>query len=146
MTKFAAILLLTAWLGGYSTAARSSSLDLYGAFFKAGHPVKGEAIEKAVTGADQIANLNRSVELINRYPNIRFEIAGHTDQYECSGQECHYLAQRRAVLLYRFLLDAGVDARSVVGLTEYASTRPIASKPEENGLNQRAELNETIDP
>ncbi|KAB7775563.1 MULTISPECIES: OmpA family protein [Xanthomonas] len=146
MSKLLSILLSTALLGGYSGAACSSSLDLYGAFFKAGHPIKGETIDEAATGADQIANLNRSVELIKRHPDVRFEIAGHTDQYECSGQECRYLAQRRALLLYMFLLAAGVDPLCVIALTEYGSTRPIAGKREENSLNQRAELNVDIEP
>ena len=64
----------------------------------------------------------------------------------CFGQECRYLAQRRALLLYRFLLAAGVDPLCVIALTEYGSTRPIAGKREENSLNQRAELNVDIEP
>lgn len=146
MFKFISILLLTASLAGHSTAAFSSSLDLDGAFFKAGHPIKGETIEEAVTGADQIANLNRSADLIKRYPGIRFEVAGHTDQHECSDQECHYLAQRRALYLYRFLLAAGVDPVCVIALTEYGSNRPIAGKAKPSSLNQRAELNVDIEP
>jgi len=146
MIKLVAISILTISLMCGSGPAASSSLDLYGAFFKEGRPLRGEPIEEAVTGKDQLANLSRSADQIKRYPLIRFEIAGHTDEYECSGQECHGLAQRRAVLLYRYLLDAGVDPRCVIGLTEYASTRPIASSPQDNWRNQRAELNEGIDP
>lgn len=146
MFKLILISLLAMLLAGHLNTAFSSPLDLHGAFFKAGHPLKGESIEEAVTGSDQIANLNRSIELIKRYPSIRFEISGHTNQYECSGQECHYLAQRRALYLYRFLLAAGVDPMCVIALTEYGSTRPIAGKTEENSLNQRAELNVDIEP
>ncbi|WP_295946229.1 OmpA family protein [uncultured Xanthomonas sp.] len=146
MLRLISIPLLATLVAGYSTTACSSSLDLFGAFFKAGHPVKGETLEEAVTDADQIANLNRSVDLIKRYPAVRFEIAGHTDQDECVGQACHELAQRRALLLYRFLLAAGVDPLCVIALTEYGSTRPIAGNPEEKSRNQRAELNIDMDP
>ncbi|WP_082143482.1 OmpA family protein [Xanthomonas sp. NCPPB 1128] len=146
MLRFICLLPLAALLAGHSTTALGSSLDLYGVFFKSGHPLKGETIEEAVTDADQIANVNRSVDLIKRYPSVRFEIAGHTDQSECSGQECHALAQRRALFLYRFLLAAGVDPLCVIALTEYGSTRPIAGKPVDSWRNQRAELNVDIEP
>ena len=146
MIKLVAIPILAVLLLGNSGSAASSSLDLYGSFFKSGHPLRGERLEEAVTGKDQISNLNRSVELIKRYPQIKFEIAGHTDKSECAGQECHRLAQRRALLLYRFLLDAGVDPSCVIGLTEYATTRPITNNSEDSWLNRRAELNEGIDP
>ncbi len=130
----------------YTASAGSTSIDLYGAFFKAGHPSKGESIEASVTSETDIANLKRSIEVLARFPTMQFEVTGHTDQYECSGLECQDLALRRALLVYRFLLDAGVDPRRVISLTEYASTRPIAGKREDYQLNQRAEINIMSEP
>ena len=121
-------------------------MDLYGAFFKTGHPTKGESIETAVASETDIGNLKLTVKTLARFPTMQFEVTGHTDPYECSGQECHDLALRRALLVYRFLLDAGVDAHRIVALTEYASARPIAGKREDYWRNQRAEVNITVEP
>ena len=130
----------------FSTTSNSTGIELHGPSFKTGHPMKGERIESAVIGETEIASLKRTVDILGRYPSTQFEVTGHTDQSECSGQECHDLALRRALLVYRFLLDAGVDAHRVISLTEYASTRPIAGRREEYQLNQRAEINIMFDP
>ena len=121
------------------------SLDLRGPTFKAGHPVQGEQLHTAVTSGEMEA-LAQSVGILKRYPEVLFEVVGHTDPGECTGRSCQDLALRRAVLVYRYLIDAGVSPKRVISLTEYSTTRPIASEHEDRQVNRRAEINVALEP
>ena len=121
------------------------SLDLRGPTFKAGHPQEGESLHDAVS-ADEMEALAQSVGILKRYPEILFEVAGHADPDECSGRSCQDLALRRAVLVYRYLLDAGINPHRVISLREYSTTRVIASEYEDRRFNRRAEINVALEP
>lgn len=138
-------LLVAISLLAFPGAARCTSIDLGGASFKSGRPVKGESLKSAVSDEFDIDRLKQSVEILRQHPILQFEVIGHTDPHECSGKECNELALRRAVLVYRYLLDAGVDARRVISLSEYASERPIADG-DDYKRNQRAEVNFALEP
>ena len=126
--------------------ADGTSIDLYGAFFKAGHPTTGESLESSVSDAREIENLRRTVATLNKFPDMHFDVSGHTDHYECQAKSCNELAQRRAILVYRFLLDAGISGRRLTQLTKYSWTRPISGTRSDFALNQRAEVNISQDP
>jgi len=145
MGKIVGFGLSTATLLIVSGIASGFSFELQGAMFKTGHPLKGETLESAAASKDEIANLNRSVRILEHYPFTTFEVAGFTDQHECSGSVCHQLALRRALLVYRFLLDNGIDPHRVTSLTEHGPAMPIAG-PEECQRNQRAEINPSLEP
>lgn len=121
------------------------SFDLRGPTFKAGHPLQGEPLDTAVS-TDEMEVLKESVAILKRYPKILFEVAGHTDPGECASQNCQDLALRRAVLVYRYLLEAGVDPKRVISLREYSSTRLIAPGHEDHRANRRAEINVALEP
>jgi flagellar motor protein MotB len=126
--------------------AGGTSIDLYGAFFKSGHPIKGESLRDSVSDNLELEKLQKSIETLKNFPDMRFEISGHTDLYECQASECNELAQRRAILVFHFFLDAGIDGHRLTKLTEYSWTRPIAGQRSEYRLNQRAEVNITSAP
>jgi len=144
MRKLAAVLVFLALYLAYGHAF-GLSFDLRGPTFKAGHPQRGEQLQAAVTTGEMEA-LAETVGILNRYPEILFEVSGHADQGECTDYDCHDLALRRAVLVYRYLIDAGVSPKRVVSLTEYSSTRPIASGQEGREVNSRAEINVALEP
>ena len=146
MTNSIASVVLTALILCVPGMAQSTSIDIPGVFFKEGRPAKGESLESSVSDSQELKNLARAVDILKRYSNVTFEVVGHTDQYECSGQDCHDLALRRALLVYRHLLNSSIDPKRVISLTEYTSSRPIAGKREEYWVNQRAEINFAIDP
>jgi outer membrane protein OmpA-like peptidoglycan-associated protein len=78
--------------------------------------------------------------VMNGCPDVKFEIAGHTDS-KASVPYNQALSERRAVSVRRALVVAGVDAArmSAVG---YGETRPLASNETEAGraVNRRIEI------
>ena len=142
-TKFAAVAFITCL---YAPLVFGTTVDLRGALFKAGHPVKGESLKASVADSETLVGLKRTLETLKRFPELQFEVSGHCDHYECSGAECNELALRRALLVYRFLLDGGIDPRRLTSLTEYGSSRHIAGTRSEYKVNQRAEINITQNP
>lgn len=122
------------------------SLDTENANFKAGHPLHGESLEDALSGDEAHEALQRTVLMLREYPNLKFEISGHTDGEECADKQCAGLALRRAVYLHRYLIDIGIDPKRLVSLTEHGSERPLTLKQEWRQSNQRAEVNFSTDP
>ncbi|HWU70054.1 MAG TPA: OmpA family protein, partial [Pseudoxanthomonas sp.] len=94
---------------------------------------------------DAVAILNEAVEILKRYPDIRVEVAGHTDQ---CGKDTYNqgLSERRAKAVYDYLTSNGIDAGRLAGPTGYGESRPLedlgqkfpACKSEKN---RRTELN-----
>ena len=143
MKKLLALLLLSV----LPQVATADSFDLRGVTFKPGHPTKDEQLTSAVVDADELVGLKRSATALRKFPLLRLEIAGHVDQYECQSlDECQNLGLRRAVVIYRELLDLGVDPKQIIALREFGSARPIASNSSESWLNSRTELNIYSDP
>jgi OmpA family len=121
--------------------ARTTSVDLYGVNFKLGHPIQNEDLASALAGENEFKKLDENVRLLKYAPKLTFEVVGHTDHYECDGQECNDLALRRAQLVYAYVLDAGIDAHRIKALREFGSTRHIAATPEMREINARVEMN-----
>ncbi len=127
--------------------AIADGFDLRGVTFKPGHPTQGEPLAAAVVDRDELVGLERSAAAFRKYPNLVVEVAGHVDQYECQGlSECERLALRRAVYVFRHLLDLGVSAKQIIALREFGSTRPIAANSSEAERNSRTELNIYSEP
>ena len=101
--------------------------------------------DKATLRPDAVAILNEAVEILKRYPDIRVEVAGHTDQ---CGKDTYNqgLSERRAKAVYDYLTSNGIDAGRLAGPTGYGESRPLedlgqkfpACKSEKN---RRTELN-----
>jgi len=104
--------------------------------------------DKSTLRPDAVAILEQAVSILNGHPDMRVEVAGHTDSV---GSEPYNqsLSDRRARAVYDYLSSHGVDASRMSGPTGYGETRPIAPNTNEDGSdnpegrarNRRTELN-----
>jgi len=115
------------------------SIDLKGVNFD---------FDKSTLRPDAVAILNEAIEILKRYPDLRVEVAGHTDS---KGTDAYNqkLSERRASAVYDYLTSNGIDAGRLVGPVGYGESRPIApntnddgsDNPEGRARNRRTELN-----
>ena len=104
--------------------------------------------DKSTLRPDAVAILNEAAEILKRYPELKVEVAGHTDS---KGTDAYNqaLSERRASAVYDYLTSNGVDASRMTGPTGYGESRPIAPNANEDGSdnpegrarNRRTELN-----
>ena len=112
------------------------SIDLKGVNFD---------FDRSTLRPDAVAILNEAVEILKRYPDLRVEVAGHTDL--CGSDEYNQgLSDRRARAVYDYLTSNGIDAGRLVGPVGYGESRPL--EPTDQNLpacksetNRRTELN-----
>ncbi len=115
------------------------SIDLKGVNFD---------FDKSTLRPDAIAILDEAIEILNRYPDLRVEVAGHTDAIGTDAYN-QGLSERRARAVYDYLTGNGIDASRLVGPNGYGESRPIApntnpdgsDNPEGRAQNRRTELN-----
>ena len=115
------------------------SIDLRGVNFD---------FDKSELRPDAIAILNEAIEILQRYPELRVEVAGHTDAIGTDAYN-QGLSERRAQAVYDYLTSNGIDASRLVGPNGYGESRPIApntnpdgsDNPEGRAQNRRTELN-----
>ena len=115
------------------------SIDLKGVNFD---------FDKSTLRPDAVAILNEAIEILKRYPDLKVEVAGHTDSIGSDAYN-QKLSERRAKTVYDYLTSNGIDAGRLVGPVGYGESRPIApntnpdgsDNPEGRALNRRTELN-----
>ena len=115
------------------------SIDLKGVNFD---------FDKSTLRPDAVAILDEAVEILKRYPDLRVEVAGHTDAIGTDAYN-QGLSERRARAVYDYLTGNGIDASRMVGPNGYGESRPIAPNTNEDGSdnpegraqNRRTELN-----
>ena len=115
------------------------SIDLKGVNFD---------FDKSTLRPDAVAILNEAAEILKRYPELKVEVAGHTDAIGSDAYN-QALSERRASAVYDYLTSNGVDASRMTGPTGYGESRPIAPNANEDGSdnpegrarNRRTELN-----
>ena len=112
------------------------SIDLKGVNFD---------FDKSTLRADAVAILNEAVEILKRYPELKVEVAGHTDQCGKEGYN-QKLSERRAKTVYDYLTSNGVDASRLAGPNGYGFSRPLENKGFKfpackSEINRRTELN-----
>ena len=115
------------------------SIDLKGVNFD---------FDKSNLRPDAVAILSEATEILKRYPDLRVEVAGHTDS---KGTDAYNqkLSERRAKAVYDYLTTNGVSASRLQGPIGYGESRPIApntnadgsDNPEGRAKNRRTELN-----
>ena len=94
---------------------------------------------------DSIAILDEAVVILQKYPQLRFELAGHTD--ECGDDAYNQsLSERRARVVYDYLANAGIDAARMVGPNGFGESRPLEQLGDDfpgckSETNRRTELN-----
>jgi OOP family OmpA-OmpF porin len=104
--------------------------------------------DKSTLRPDAVEILNQAIDILKRYPDLKVEVAGHTDSRGTDAYN-QKLSERRAKAVYDYLTSNGVDASRLVGPNGYGESRPIApnenpdgsDNPEGRAQNRRTELN-----
>jgi len=119
-------------------------IDLRGVNFKFDRPKKGEKdIKKALAEptADSIAVLDQAIDTLQRYPQVKVNVAGYTDSV---GKEAYNqdLSQRRAQIVFDYLTGHGIAASRLEGPIGHGKDSPIGSNDTDAGRaqNRRTEL------
>ncbi len=96
---------------------------------------------KATLKTSSYTVLDKVASILQRYPNYRVSIAGHTDSVGDSGKNLR-LSEERAKSCFNYLLSKGLDA-SKISFIGYGETQPISSNSTKEGrrLNRRVEFN-----
>lgn len=112
------------------------SIDLKGVNFD---------FDKSNLRPDAVAILGEATEILKRYPDLRVEVAGHTD---LCGPDAYNqkLSERRATAVYNYLTQNGIAASRLLGPIGYGESRPLEPTPQtlpacKNEKNRRTELN-----
>ena len=112
------------------------SIDLKGVNFD---------FDKSTLRPDAVAILSEAVQILQRYPDLKVEVAGHTDL--CGSDAYNQaLSERRATAVYDYLSSNGVDASRMVGPNGYGESRPLENTAQtlpqcKSETNRRTELN-----
>src|SRR5690606_23490736 len=97
--------------------------------------------DKATFKSESYSDLNKLEQMMRQNPNIRVEIAGHTDSFG-HWEYNKALSQRRAEAVKDFLTKKGIDPRRITAVG-YGESRPLASNDDEQEgreLNRRVEF------
>lgn len=101
--------------------------------------------DKDALRADAIVILDEAVSILTKYPQLRVEVAGHTDL--CGAEAYNQgLSERRARAVFDYLTGKGVAASRMVGPNGYGESRPLQSTGQDfpackSETNRRTELN-----
>ena len=101
--------------------------------------------DKSTLRPDAIAILNEAVDVMKRYPELRAEVAGHTDL--CGSDSYNQgLSERRARVVYDYLTSNGIDSSRLAGPNGYGESRPLVPTAQtipacKSETNRRTELN-----
>lgn len=120
-------------------------IDLRGVNFKFDRPSVGETnIEPTLQEptSESISILEQAVDAVNRYPEIRIELHGHTDSVGAESYN-QRLSERRAQIVNDYLLSHGVNASRIIQVRGYGELQPIDTNDTKEGRarNRRTELN-----
>ncbi len=77
--------------------------------------------DKDTLRPDAVAILDEAVSILGKYPQLRVEVAGHTDSIGTE-QYNQGLSERRAKAVYDYLTGHGVDAGRLVGPNGFGET------------------------
>jgi len=119
-------------------------IDLRGVNFKFDRPKKGEkdiAPSLAEPTKDSLAILDQTVDTLKRYPQVRVLVAGHTDNVGTAAYN-QSLSERRAKIVYDYLIAHGIDQSRLDPPVGYGLTKPIDTNDTAEGRarNRRTEL------
>ncbi len=95
---------------------------------------------KAILNKESIIELKRLLALLNKYPSIKVEVGGHTDNV---GNDAYNLdlSLQRANAVIQYLVQYGVS-KNRLSAKGYGFTKPVATNDSEEGrqLNRRSEI------
>lgn len=86
------------------------------------------------------AIINQVYEILKKYPDIRIEIAGHTDSDGTKANNLR-LSQRRADAIKRYLIKKGIDAKRLIA-KGYGESKPLVKNDTaaHKQINRRVEF------
>jgi OOP family OmpA-OmpF porin len=90
---------------------------------------------------DSLAILDQTVDTLKRYPQVRVLVAGHTDNVG-TAEYNQSLSERRAKIVYDYLIAHGIDQSRLDPPVGYGLTKPIDTNDTAEGRarNRRTEL------
>ncbi|NBP70806.1 MAG: hypothetical protein EBU52_18955 [Cytophagia bacterium] len=100
--------------------------------------------DKATFKQESYNELNKLERMMLQNPNLKVEIAGHTDVVGTKNYNL-FLSRKRAEAVKDFLTKKGIDSRRIK-IVGYGSSRPLASNDDEKDgreLNRRVEFKVT---
>lgn len=99
------------------------------------------AFDKSDLTAESVAILDQAVDVLNRYPALKVEVAGHTDSVGTDAYN-QGLSERRAKTVYEYLTNKGIAADRLSGPNGYGEGKPIDTNDTSEGRarNRRTEL------
>ena len=117
---------------GADGCAQAIVIDLRGVNF---------AFDKSELTAESTAILDQAVDVLNRYPALKVEVAGHTDSVGTDAYN-QGLSERRAKTVYDYLTSKGIAADRLSGPNGYGEAKPIDTNDTSEGRarNRRTEL------
>jgi OOP family OmpA-OmpF porin len=97
--------------------------------------------DKSTLRPDAVAILDEAVSILSKYPELKVEVAGHTDSIGTE-QYNQGLSERRARAVYDYLTGHGIDAGRLIGPNGYGELKPIDTNKTKEGRarNRRTEL------
>jgi len=97
--------------------------------------------DKADLKSESVAELNRAIEVFKKYPDIRFQIEGHTDSYGSESYNVR-LSQMRAEAVKQYLIRNGIAAVRITRVTGMGESQPVMTNetPEGRARNRRVEF------
>ena len=89
---------------------------------------------------DSFKELDQVIDMLNENPNVKIELAGHTDNQGSSKLNLQ-LSQERVDVVKLYLTEHGIEGKRIKG-KGYGGTKPVASNASEETrkLNRRVEI------
>jgi OmpA-OmpF porin, OOP family len=114
---------------------KGDRVDMFGCSFKKEIKLPGVVFDTASADLrpESYPILDGAAEVLKRYPELKIEVAGHTDARSSDAYNLD-LSKRRAATVMKYLADKGVTN----GLTSrgYGERQPVASNKTEEGMQQ----------
>ncbi len=114
---------------------KGDRVDMFGCSFKKEIKLPGVVFDTASADLrpESYPILDGAAEVLKRYPELKIEVAGHTDARSSDAYNLD-LSKRRAATVMKYLADKGVAN----GLTSrgYGERQPVASNKTDEGMQQ----------
>lgn len=97
--------------------------------------------DKSDLKSESTSELTRAIELLNKYPNIKIEIRGHTDNIGNDDYN-QILSERRANAVRNYLVKNGFSSDRITKVVGYGSSDPVETNTTKEGRskNRRVEF------
>jgi OOP family OmpA-OmpF porin len=114
---------------------KGDRVDMFGCSFKTEIKLPGVVFDTASADLrpESYPILDGAAEVLKRYPDLRIEVAGHTDSRSSDAYNLN-LSNRRAATVAKYLADKGVT--NTLSSRGYGERQPIASNKTDEGMQQ----------